>query len=144
MHNITRLEDADAMAALHQAAFVDHAAVWSARAFADLLAKSGTQAFGTDDGFIMLQNPASGEAEILTLAVQPKARRQGLAAALIAHSVAALGVRRMFLEVAADNHGARRLYETCGFRETGKRKAYYKKPDGGRVDGVLMQGDFPR
>ncbi len=144
MHKIVRLDDAGSMARLHEAAFADKAAIWSASAFADLLANSGAQAFGTNDGFILLQRLADDEAEILTLAVQPKARRTGLASALIAHSVATLCVRRLFLEVAADNQGARQLYEACGFRETGNRKAYYKKPDGGRVDGVLMQGDFPK
>ena len=34
----------------------------------------------------------------------------------------------VFLEVRASNTSARRLYEKLGFRETGRRKAYYSNP----------------
>jgi len=34
----------------------------------------------------------------------------------------------IFLEVRESNTGARRLYEEFGFRETGRRKAYYTNP----------------
>ena len=139
MQKITALTDTSLLAALHKSAFeADGSVVWEAKAFADLIEKSGACAFGTKDGFILMQS-LEPEAEILTLAVHPAARRAGLAARLIAHAQAALGAQVIFLEVAADNLAARALYEKCGFHETGRRKAYYKRADGTRVDAVLMQ-----
>lgn len=138
---ISDMSDTALLSALHAAAFP---APWSQHAFGDLLDKSGAKAYGTSNGFILMQKPAAGESEILTLAVIPTARRQGLAGKLIAHALEALALKRVFLEVAADNHAARALYEKLGFIETGRRAAYYKKPDGSRVDGVLMRGDFAR
>lgn len=145
MDAITRLTDTALMAALHDAAFE---AAWSKAAFDDLIEKSNSCAFGTTDGFIVMQpltfeEGQAGEAEIITLAVRPSARRGGLAGRLIEHARCALQLKRIFLEVAADNEAARALYTKLGFVETGQRKAYYKRANGPRVDGVLMQGDFP-
>jgi ribosomal-protein-alanine N-acetyltransferase len=150
MTPITPLTDGKLMAALHKSAFEPSgAAAWEAKAFDGLMHKARARAFGTPDGFIFLQ-PLEGEAdtepreaEILTLVVKPKARRSGLASRLIVHGAAALGVTRLFLEVAADNEAARALYLKNGFSETGRRKAYYKRADDTRMDAVLMQGDFP-
>ena len=144
MAAITPLTDTKLLVALHESAFD---AAWDAPFFESLLKKSGAQAFGSGDGFILMQ-PLSGdgqmiEAEILTLAVRPTARRGGLAGRLIVHAQLALAANRIFLEVAADNYAARALYEKFGFDETGRRKAYYKRADGTRQDAVLMQGDFP-
>lgn len=145
MHPITALTDTTLLAALHKSAFAaEGGAGWEAKAFDDLIAKAGARAFGTADGFILMQpltgaGDAAGEAEIVTLAVKPTARRAGLAGRLIAQAQAALGAKVLFLEVAADNGAARALYEKFGFHETGRRKAYYKRADGTRVDAVLMQ-----
>lgn len=135
MDKIEPLNDAALMAALHESAFET---AWGTSAFADLMRKSGARAFGTADGFILMQ-PLGEEAEIVTLAVRPAARRAGLAGRLIAHARTALAAQTIFLEVAADNHAARALYKKCGFHETGRRKAYYKRTDGLHVDAVLMQ-----
>ena len=135
--NIVRVSDAAALAALHAQCF-DRP--WSSAAFENLLAGAAV-AFGTADGFILLQ-AVPPEAEVLTLAVAPAARRHGLARRLLALAAAQLKVERMFLEVAADNAAARALYAACGYAETGRRPAYYKS-SGGAVDAVLMQRDFP-
>lgn len=141
---ISPLQNAAQLAELHQQAFDPSVgAPWNEAAFAKLLRQSTVQALGTADGFILWQRVAD-EAEILTLAVHPKARRSGLARALIQHAVRqqtqnAENVARLFLEVAQDNAPARALYAACGFRETGVRPNYYKREDGNRVDGVLMQ-----
>lgn len=145
MDKITPLTDTALLAALHESAFD---APWSEAEFAALLGNARARAFGTADGFILMQpltgaGDAAGEAEILTLAVRPAARRAGLAARLIAHAQAAMAAARIFLEVAADNEAARALYQKHGFVETGRRKAYYKRGEARRVDAVLMQGDFP-
>jgi len=46
----------------------------------------------------------------------------------------------VFLEVRADNPGARSLYETLGFAEIAVRPKYYQ-PDG--VDAVIMRLAVP-
>jgi len=78
------------------------------------------------------------EAQLIDLAVDPLWRRQGIGLRLLRsliHQSAAAGVARMHLEVGAVNGPALRLYESCGFIETGRRKAYYAREDG---DALLM------
>lgn len=125
------------LAALHAAAF---AAPWDSAAFADLLGQAGVFAEVEDEGFILIRVVAD-EAEILTLAVRPEARRRGLAAGLVqtaAVRAAALGGERLFLEVADDNAAARALYARCGFTEAGRRRAYYPAEGGGRTDALIL------
>lgn len=133
---MARLHEAAMLADLHATAFADP---WSVAAFDRLLAGSAV-AFGTADGFILLHH-VPPEAEILTLAVAPAARRQGLARRLLAHAAHRLAAERIFLEVAADNAAARALYRACGYVESGRRPAYYRRPEGA-VDAVLMRRDF--
>ena len=71
--------DLTALAALHVACFSD---AWSARAIGDLLATPNCYTFANSDGFI-LARAVAGEAEILTLAVTPQARRRGLGRNLV-------------------------------------------------------------
>ena len=125
-------DDAAALAALHAACFPDP---WDARAIRELFAGPGVFAVFSPDGFI-LARAAGGEAEILTLAVAPSARRRGLGRQLVraaAHHAAQLGASILFLEVADDNIAAQTLYRSVGFLPVGRRKAYY----GGRDADVL-------
>lgn len=74
---------------------------------------------------------AAQEAEVLTLAVHPGARRGGVGAALmraLMAEAAARGASEMFLEVAEHNAPARALYARIGATEAGRRRRYY--PDG--------------
>ena len=48
------------------------------------------------------------------------------------------GVRLIHLEVAADNSGAVALYEALGYQVSGRRKQYYQRVSGHRVDAVMM------
>jgi [ribosomal protein S18]-alanine N-acetyltransferase len=73
----------------------------------------------------------AGEAHVHNLAVVPEARRHGLARRLLAltlESAARKGARAAQLEVRAGNAAARALYGAMGFREVGKRPAYYSAP----------------
>jgi len=75
---------------------------------------------------------AAGEAEILTLAVAPPARGQGLGRRLLLAAIAharVLGADTMFLEVGADNPAALALYARLGFAKVGDRKGYYQGRD---------------
>ena len=89
-----------------------------------------------------LYRAAAGEAELLTISVMPEARRSGIGAGLLAaceDGARASGAARLFLEVAAGNLAARALYGRAGYRECGRRKGYYQRPDGSRDDAVVME-----
>ncbi|MFO1060154.1 MAG: GNAT family N-acetyltransferase [Dongiaceae bacterium] len=128
--------DLELLAALHAACFDD---AWSARSIGAMLATPG--AFGllagagdgaADEGpagFILLR-AAADEAEILSLAVLPAARRRGVGRQLLAEAIDRLveaGVRRLVLEVAENNAAARGLYAGAGFAEVGRRPGYYRQ-----------------
>jgi ribosomal-protein-alanine N-acetyltransferase len=137
----TVVPDMNRLAAIHAEAF---ATPWSAVELEVLAAQPGVLAVAEDDGFIMLR-VVLDEAEILTLAVRPNARRQGLGGRLTGQGVleaARAGARRMFLEVAENNEAALALYARAGFVRTGRRKAYYPSADGGRIDAVVMSLDL--
>lgn len=119
----------EALAHLHAAAF-DQDRPWTAREFGSLLALPGTLLLG-DARAVLLGRVTLDEAEVLTLATDPAHRRQGLASALLARFEAearARGADRAVLEVAEDNVPARALYEGHGYREVGRRPAYYARP----------------
>jgi [ribosomal protein S18]-alanine N-acetyltransferase len=74
---------------------------------------------------------AADEGEILNLAVGEGGRRRGLGRALVEAIVSALserGVREVYLEVRESNAAARALYAAFGFKDVGRRKAYYRRP----------------
>ncbi len=76
-------------------------------------------------------------AEIVSLAVHPDYRRQGVAQALMRftlRAVARSGARRIELMVRPENLAGGRLYRSFGFRRVRLVRRYYE--DGG--DGVLM------
>lgn len=71
------------------------------------------------------------EGEIANLAVAPEGRRQGVGGVLLDSVIAMLeagGVRALFLEVRESNRAARRLYESRGFTQIGRRRGYYQRP----------------
>ena len=122
---------AAALAAIHAAAFHD-AEAWDAAVFDGQLAQPGCFALIDTAGGMLLARVAADEAEILTLAVAPPARRRGIGAALVLAAMrraAAAGAAAMFLEVASGNLAARDLYEKAGFVRVGRRARYY--PHGG-------------
>ncbi len=130
------------LADLHAGAF---AAPWDPAAFETLLGQAGVFAIEAPEGFILIRSVAD-EAEILTLAVDPAARRQGVGARLVregAAEAAARGAARLFLEVADDNPAALALYARTGFTEAGRRPGYYARPDGSRQDALILALNLP-
>jgi [ribosomal protein S18]-alanine N-acetyltransferase len=118
---------AAALAAIHAAAFPPGEA-WGGDAIALQLALPG--AFGLIDarGGMLLGRITADEAEVLTLAVAPPVRRQGVAPGLLRATsarVRANGGTAMFLEVAIGNAAALALYRREGFIEVGRRRHYY-------------------
>ncbi|WP_174875263.1 ribosomal protein S18-alanine N-acetyltransferase [Vogesella oryzae] len=49
---------------------------------------------------------------------------------------------RMLLEVRESNLAARELYLSCGFKETGLRKQYYRSDSGPRENAILMEASL--
>ena len=130
------------LADLHAGAFADP---WSSVAIADLLASPGAFAFHLQEGFV-LARVAGDEAEILTLAVDPKARGRGLGRALLqeaARHAALLGAQAMFLEVGIDNPAALALYAGLGFVRAGQRKAYFPAGHAAGQDALIMKLPLP-
>jgi ribosomal-protein-alanine N-acetyltransferase len=82
-------------------------------------------------GFLMARQ-AADEAEILNIAVRRAHRRDGVASALFLAALEELHARkatRLFLEVRESNAPAIAFYQKHGFRQVGKRPAYYRQPD---------------
>jgi len=133
------------MAALHARCFTTPRP-WSEAEFAGLLGQAGVFAATLPGGFA-LGRALAGEAELLTIAVAPEARRAGLGLRLMAEFAAAARARdaeTAFLEVAAGNEAARALYARAGFTEAGRRRGYYHHPDGRREDALILTLPLPR
>ena len=80
----------------------------------------------------------AGEAHIITVAVRPARRRQGIAEALLIAAIelaVSLRAHLMTLEVRRSNTAAQAMYQKYGFAVTGTRKAYY---DDNGEDAVIM------
>ncbi|MGE3769341.1 MAG: GNAT family N-acetyltransferase [Bdellovibrionales bacterium] len=144
LHNITT-NSASLCAALHQAAFPP-GEVWDEAAIGDLLALPTTRGLlllenNVPLGFVLWQHgPDWGE--VLTLAVLPAARQQGIALELMQAYEAALqsdGMLRSVLDVGADNAAATALYNKTGYRVLTTRAAYYTRSDGRKVDALVLE-----
>lgn len=124
------------LAALHGRCFVTPRP-WTAAEFAGLLSAPGCVLLTAANGFL-LGRVAGGEAELLTLAVAPEARRTGQGRALVdrflAHCVAG-GAEAAFLEVASDNQPALALYRRTDWKAVGRRPGYYAPG----LDAVVMR-----
>ncbi|MBW3560159.1 MAG: GNAT family N-acetyltransferase [Proteobacteria bacterium] len=110
-----------------------------------MLDGEGALAFAAEAGFILLRS-VGPEAEILTLAVAPELRRQGLGRALLDAGLSAArqhGAEAVFLEVAADNAPAAALYAASGFTAVGVRRGYYLRAGGSAVDAVTLRLRLP-
>ena len=128
------------LATLHASAF-NHP--WDAASLTVLLASPGVFALADDaaQGFILIR-VAVDEAEILTLAVMPDARRGGLGRDLVqaaATEAARRGAASLFLEVAADNDAAIALYQRAEFQSAGRRKGYYARDGAEAVDALVLK-----
>ncbi len=122
-------QSAARLAALHATGF---SRPWPEAEIASLLHMPSTLGLSvtTDQGLagFILVRIAADEAEILTIAVHPEARRSGAGRSLMTAMEDALvqaGVIRVFLEVSTVNEAARALYARSGFSEVGRRRGYY-------------------
>ena len=139
------LIDIGALARLHAECFPDDR--WDAAALAELLAMRGASGHLVEETAdrqplgMILDLILAEHAEILTLGVAPVARRSGIARAMLDdlfRRARLAGARSVGLEAAADNLAARRLYEACGFSQTGQRPGYYRRLDA-TVDALIFR-----
>ena len=133
------MSDPDRLAALHAACFSTHPPPWPAIGFAGLLADPSVFLIEAPQA-LLLGRVVAGEAELLTLATAPPARRHGLARRLLADFDAEARARAAltaFLEVAEDNAPARALYAGAGWTQVGLRPRYY-----GPVAALILRKDL--
>jgi ribosomal-protein-alanine N-acetyltransferase len=138
--------DLHAMADLHAAGFRHE---WTAEELAELMRQPGVHAYvarrasflGSRGvaGFVLIR-AAADEAEVLTIAVAPAHRGEGIGRRLLEHAFRRLYADRVasvFLEVDAANPSALALYRRLGFVQVGERKGYY-------ADAAAPDGDTPK
>ncbi|HEY0918176.1 ribosomal protein S18-alanine N-acetyltransferase [Devosia sp.] len=139
--------DADAITRLHAQGFYRG---WAREEFAAYIAGQDTPVYVACDkrrriaGFAMLRL-AADEAELVTIAVDPRWRKKGVGLALMRalfEDLRMTPARRLFLEVAADNAAALRLYGKLGFARVGERRGYYPRPDGAPATALVMARDL--
>lgn len=133
-------------AAIHKASF---ASPWPKHEFEQLLTSRSVIADGVSDAegltAFVVSRCAADEAEILSIAVDPAARRRGVASALLAGHLSRLsraGVAHLFLEVDESNVSALALYRRFGFSQVGARTGYYARPDGSRATALVLRRDI--
>ncbi len=139
--------DLGAAAELHGLAFTPFGErAWTRQELAELLASPGTRGalLDGDDGAIgfVLWRAVLDEAELLTIAVHPTARRRGAGRVLLDAAIAGAreaGAGVLLLEVGEDNPAARGLYDSTGFSTVGRRSAYYQRKDNARADALVMR-----
>ena len=135
--------DLPAIASLHAVCFKDS---WHTELLGRILSAPGT--FGLFSrpcekivGFVLCRSSGQ-EGEILSLAVAPGLRRNGLGGALLEAAMAQAlkqDIEALFLEVAEDNEAARRLYQKFGFATVGRRPNYYRRRYGPSVDALTLR-----
>jgi [ribosomal protein S18]-alanine N-acetyltransferase len=137
------MTDARAVAEIHAASF-DRP--WGLMEFERLLAEENilTHAAAHDNGTegFVLSRVAADEAEILSIAVHPRRRGEGIAGRLLAVHREALvlnRIRTLFLEVEEGNAPAIALYKRQGFTDVSRRDAYYRKADGSAATAIVMR-----
>lgn len=120
---------------------------WDSAAVSKLLEHPGATTLIARTGFpkqsvgFAMGQIAADTAEILSIGVAADWQRVGLAKRMVDGLERALkraGARRLFLEVADDNAAARALYAARGFDEVSRRKAYYTRKGGQRVDALVL------
>ncbi|HVT65388.1 MAG TPA: ribosomal protein S18-alanine N-acetyltransferase [Mycobacteriales bacterium] len=136
--------DIPAVMTIEQELFAEDS--WSEGMFWSELAERDTRRYLVDedsDGEVCAYSGlcayAPHEAYIQTIAVAPRAQRQGIGEALLVEMLdeaARRGCPHVDLEVRADNAPAQRLYERHGFTRIAVRRGYYQPSN---VDAIVMR-----
>ena len=142
---LMREDDLETVSRIEQ---VSYSVPWSEATFRGLLRRRDAELLVAErDGGLVgyaIFWQVLDQGELGNVAVEPQARRLGVARRLIREVMeraAARGVRELFLEVRPSNLGARRLYDSYGFVPVGRRRNYYQEPV---EDAVVMRVLLPR
>ncbi len=132
---------AEILSALHARCFDEP---WSPDSMASLFATPGllgliaSETVSTQPVGFVLMRVIEGEAEIITIGVLPEVQGQGIGTFLL-RIMLQEAVTTVFLDVAADNENALKLYTGLEFEVVGRRPNYYRRADGTRVDSLTMK-----
>lgn len=140
---MTTLHQPSEFAHIHALAFRE-SRPWLAAEFEALLQSPYVFWVGDSHGFA-LGRALAGESELLTIAVRPEFQQKGIGRRLMAayHEKAAdYEAKQFFLEVSKDNIAAINLYKSCDYQTVTSRKDYYTRPDGQRIDALIMARDI--
>jgi ribosomal-protein-alanine N-acetyltransferase len=127
------------LATLHAACFTAPRP-WTAQEFETILGQAHVFLLTQAGGFLV-GRAAGGEAELLTLAVPPDARRTGTGGLLVEnflYQAKLMGAEHAFLEVSTQNAAAIALYRQNGFETVATRTAYMTGTDGLAHDAFVM------
>lgn len=139
--------DAETCAHLHAQGFYRG---WPREDFAAYIAGRDTPVYVACDakrkiaGFAMIRI-AADEAELITIAVDPRWRKKGVGVALLRAVFSDLlmsPATKLFLEVAEDNVAATRLYRKLGFEKISERTGYYPRDNGLPATAIVMSRDL--
>jgi ribosomal-protein-alanine acetyltransferase len=143
---LAHLDDAPAIAAMSRR-LIEHGLAWSwnEERIERCLRNRDCVVLAARDrrrliGFAIMEFYAI-HAHLNLLAVQPGHQRQGVGRQLLEWleaSARTAGIFKVHLELRANNDGARVFYEKLGYREAGRKAAYYD----GREDAVRMAHDL--
>lgn len=99
----------------------------------------------TASGFLIARVIAR-EGEILAVGTDPQRQRRGIAARLLASAIVLAGEHAdaFFLEVGDDNPAGKALYSGLGFEQIGRRKDYYRRATGEKVDALILRLELPK
>lgn len=90
-------------------------------------------------GFSLVRTVAD-ESELLLIAVDPNRQGHGVGGSLLAQfirSASSAGATRLHLEVREGNPAVS-LYRHAGFEQAGRRRGYYRGPEGERHDALTL------
>ncbi len=138
-------EAAELLAEIHTQCFPHY---WDKDAFNDFFSVAHTHALIADIGQtagMVVYRLNFEQSDIITIAVLPQFRRQGIAHRLmdrVLEDVAARGVENLFLDVEEGNQPAISLYEGLGFSHQRRRRQYYRQSDGTCTDALVMSKKF--
>jgi [ribosomal protein S18]-alanine N-acetyltransferase len=150
---IVALETADLQqaAAIHKLRFTHawtdgelHSLLIQDTVFGFIARQSNAYARPLTGGFV-LARVAAGEAEILTIGVDPRFSRLGLGWRLMRAALRKArddAAEAVFLEVDETNIAAVALYRKLGFAKVGERRAYYQDVNGARTAALVMRLDL--
>lgn len=134
----------ETLARIHRTCFREAPRPWSEAEFSVLLGQKPVFLIAAESGFA-IGRATGGESELVMLAVAPESRRLGVGRTLLGgfeRTAASRGAHEAFLEVAADNDSARKLYAAAGWTETGLRPGYYRTADGSTRDALVLRKDL--